>query len=64
MVINKGIVDSGAKMPKAGYKMFANKPINIRNITLILTERKDFTTKLWIFVPKELRITKPGIKVR
>jgi hypothetical protein len=64
IVINKGSVDSGAEMPRAGYKVFANKPANIRKTILILTDRKDSTAILWIFTPKERRITKPGRKVR
>jgi hypothetical protein len=46
VVINKGDVDSGVEMPIAGYKVFANKPVNMRKTTLRLTERKDITAML------------------
>jgi hypothetical protein len=42
-------VDSGAEMPRRGYMLLANRPINITNAMLILTDRERYIAKLSVF---------------
>jgi hypothetical protein len=64
VVTMRGKVDSGAEMPKRGYRVFANRPINITNATLRLTEREKSTATLSVLVPRARRMTNPGRNVR
>jgi hypothetical protein len=64
IVTRRGKVDSGAEIPKRGYKVFANRPTNITNATLTPTDRASFTATLSVFMPKARKITNPGKNVR
>jgi hypothetical protein len=64
VVIIRGKVDSGAEMPKRGYRAFANRPTNITNAILRLTDRENPNATLSVFTPKAPRMTNPGRNVR
>lgn len=62
--INKGSADSGEGISMRGKTAFANKPTNITNTILKLTDRKISTVRLRFLTPIARIMTKPGIKVR
>jgi hypothetical protein len=64
VVIIRGEVDSGAEMPKRGYRVFTNRPTNITNATLTATDRDNSTAALSVFIRRARRMTNPGKNVR
>lgn len=64
VVSMRGKVDSGAEMPKRGYSASANRPTNITNAILKLTDKENSTAILSVFTPRARKMTNPGKNVR
>ena len=60
----RGTNESGLIMPSKGKRKFIESPKNMRNATLIPTERSTVSNKLTLFVFSKAIIMKPGKKVK